>query len=157
MKEGVYDKCAPKATLASGMEGVGPTDLLARETRQLYERPATQPDSLGASDVKLDDLAVLITHTTPDVDLQPIVELQSEYLVEHEGFLAAEFQAPSPGVIDEKSALRVNRLSTQFQEGLAERVDREAYRALTGLEPHETVDLIDPSILENAQRAGGQE
>jgi len=158
----IYSPCRNnKESRLSATSNVRETsnDLLFQETHQLYERLRTQPQGANAADVKISDLVLLIKHALPGLglDLEKIANLQRSYLQEHDGFLGAEFpRIPETKVIDEKSAERVNKLSAQFQKALAQQIGPDNYMKLTGRGPNETIELINPEILENAQRAASQ-
>ena len=160
--EGIYNPCSSnkdkRVSATSNVSAIS-NDLLFQETHQLYERLRTQPQGANAADVKISDLALLIKHALPglSLDLEKIANLQRSYLQEHDGFLGAEFpKTPETKVIDEKSAERVNKLSAQFQKALAQQIGPDNYMKLTGRGPNETIELINPEILENAQRAASQ-
>jgi hypothetical protein len=134
--------------------GAASKDPVFLEVRQLYERARGQPRATGDAAVRLSDLAILIKHAAPGVNLDAVAALQSAYLQEHDGFLRAELSdIPEVKVIDEKSAEWLNALSARFQRSLAQLVGPDQYAALTGRAPDETIELIDPRVLERAQRA----
>ena len=129
-------------------------DPIFLETHQLRQRLQAKTQAPTPADVKVTDLAVLLKHAVPGLDLAAIEDLHRSYLQEHEGFLGAgPSDLPEVKVIDAKSAERVNALSAQFQKALAQRVGPEAYRKLTGRGPSETIDLIDSRIVQAVQRS----
>lgn len=137
--------------------GASSKDPVFLETLELHESLRDQPEGKQAVEMKVGDLAILVKHTAPEVNLEAVADLQRSYLGEHEGFLQAELpKARETGVIDEKAAERVNHLSVQFQRSLSDLVGGEAYKKLTGLDTGETVDLADPRILEIAHAAAGR-
>jgi hypothetical protein len=122
------------------------------ETQQLLELAREKP-----GDAKVTDLAILIQDSVPGLDLEAIADLQSRYLEEHEGYLRADTPViPEVKVIDANSAQRLNTLSAQFQKDLAQLIGPIIYTQLTGRGPDETIELIDPRIIESAQRAASQ-
>ena len=128
-------------------------DMVFRETHQSHERLRTQSQTPKDADLKISDLAIFLKHAVPGLDLEAIADLQRSYLQEHEGYLRAELpDIPEVKVIDEKSAERVNTLSRQFQKALAQQVGPDNFLKLTGRAPGETIELIDPRILESARK-----
>lgn len=147
-----YRRCKDKKDRKDAV-GAESEDPIFQEAHGRYETLRARPEPPSPTEVKIGDFATLLKHEAPEVDLAAVQDLQSSYLGEHEGFLRAELGgdvSPLPAVGD-KAVERVNALSAEFQKAFARQVGAETYKRLTGRSQDETVDLIDPRILETSR------
>lgn len=131
-------------------------DPIFNEVHQAYARLRSQRHALQGIDLKnamkISDTAILIKHAAPEVDLEPVADLQKRYLQEHDEFVSKH----KGKVADMEAAKRINELSKQYQKFFSQLVGPENYRKITGHGPNETVNVANMKIIEKLQKQANQ-
>lgn len=96
-------------------------------------------------DFAVRELAILTENADAKVDASAFEDLHREFLVQRDALIAS-------GVRGEELADRMNGLVKKYQRAISERIGPEAFSRITGQEPGEFLDVVDPEIAAEAAR-----
>jgi hypothetical protein len=123
---------------------------LFKQLHESYRQMANQaPTGVPASqDVTIRETFLLGQQVTSQLDPAKLAALQREILAERDKLIGSGLQG-------EQLALRMNELMKRAQEAVAALVGPQAYCQLTGLQPGETLNIVDPTIAGKIEKEMG--
>ena len=137
--EYVYKRCLErKEKVGLTEEGEDPLFVKIRQLHESFSAQSTKPHH---HEVIIKEAAVVTNHHAPEVDTSQYRELHAQFLKDKDAAIASDLKGKD-------LAIKINELSTQFQNKVAEIIGHEAYEKLTGVKYGETIDIVNPEWME---------
>ena len=133
----VYNPCLEKCLKKEVKSIKEDEDQLFVKIRQLHESFSAQSTKPHHHEVIIKEAAVVTNHHTPEVDTSQYRELHAQFLNDKDAAIVS-------GLKGKDMAIKINELSTEFQNKVAEIIGHEAYEKLTGVKFGETVNIVNP-------------
>jgi hypothetical protein len=124
---------------------------LFKQLQESYRQIANQ-GSAGvptAQDATIRETFLLGRQVASQLDATILAALQKEILAERDKLIGS-------GLKGEQLATRMNELIRRAQQTVATVVGPQTYRQLTGLQPGETLNIVDPKIAGQIEKERGR-
>lgn len=127
----IYNPCHSKYTVTE--------ESLGSKLHSMYADIVNQQEPANLNQILVSETAIVTQHHVPEIVPTAFEGLHHDFLNEKNGVIQS-------GVKGEKLAQSINDLSKTFQKKLSESMPGEHYLKLTGMQPGETINIVDPKI-----------
>ncbi len=117
-------------------------DPLFGKIRQLHESFSAQNTKPHHHEVIIKEAALVTNHHAPEVDTTQYRELHAQFLKDKDAAITTS------GFKGKDLAIKINELSTEFQDKVANIIGADAYEKLTGVKYGETINIVNPDWME---------
>lgn len=116
-------------------------DPLFGKIQQLHESFSAQNTKPHHHEMIIKEAALVTNHYAPEVDTMQYRELHAQFLIDKDAAITS-------GLKGKDLAIKINDLSTEFQDRVAKIIGAEAYEKLTGIKYGETINIVNPEWME---------
>ena len=109
--------------------------------RQLHKSFSAQSTKPHPHEVIIKEAALVTNHHAPEVDTSQYRELHAQFLKDKDAAIIS-------GLKGKDLAIKINDLSTEFQDKVAKIIGAKAYEKLTGIGYGETINIVNPEWMD---------